>query len=393
MDRLTTFAGARVRPLSLLGQWEALGRPLRMLGKVPALIALLLALAALGYSAVSTQHFDQVKQARAADLAKKRAAGRQGDLALYQRINARVAAGENYYTVATDEQRRNHYPTRPFVTVRTPTMALSAAVLGMRGWHWLGLILLAGTAGAWLSKLWDRTLALEKAAVFGLVIAAGWHATLPLIGLKHDIVAGLLLSLAFALHRPDRWWPSWIAVALALAVRELAFPFVLVWAMVTLVDRRWGEFRAVLALIVLFVVGYTLHAWAVQAAQLPNDPMSPGWTERLGLPLVWGSLADVTPMRPWPAWLTGPLALLPLLGWLGLGGRTGLFGLLYYGGMTVAIAIFARANTFYWVMVMLPAYFVGLALAPRALADLALAVLGRPARQRWGLVGQRLSEV
>lgn len=384
---LGTVIGPRVRPLTPLGRVEALGRPFRTLSPGAALIGLLLLAVALIWSGAATQRFEEVKQARAAEVVKKRAHGRKGDLALYQRINERVGRGEDYYTAALDEQRNNHYPTRPFVTVRMPTLAWSSLLLGPLGWKWLGIGLLAGTALAWAAHLRHTASRPERALALALTITAGWHALLPMVGLKHDIVAGLLLSLGFALYRPHRWWPAWIAVLLAVLVRELALPFVLAWAFVALAGRRWAELRAVLLLLALCIAAIALHASAVHAAQLPNDPRSPGWTAMLGLPLVWGSFADVTPLRHLPAWLAGPVALLALVGWAGLGGRTGLFALLWFGGMSIGVALFARANTFYWVMLMLPGYFIGLALAPRALAEWVQSARGRRPRRHGTLVG------
>ena len=383
---LGTVIGPRVRPLTPLGRVEAIGRPFRALRPGPALIGLVLLALALVWSGIGTQRFDEVKQARAAEIVKKRAAGRKGDLALYQRINDRIARGERYYTVALDEQRNNHYPTRPFVTVRMPTLAWSSLLLGVAGWKWLGIGLLVGTALAWAVKLRQSAAAPERLLAVVLIVAAGWQATLPMVGLKHDVIAGLLLSLGFALYRPHRWWPAWIAVLLAVLVRELALPFVLVWLAVALAGRRWGEVRAVLLLLALCVAAIALHASAVHGAQLPNDPRSPGWTEMQGLPLVWGSFADVTALKNAPAWAAGPVALLALVGWAGIGGRTGLFALLWFGGMSIAVALFARSNTFYWVLLMLPGYFIGLALAPRALADWVQAALGRRHRRHGTLI-------
>ncbi|WP_347303084.1 hypothetical protein V5740_00165 [Croceibacterium sp. TMG7-5b_MA50] len=381
---LGTVIGPRVQPLTPLGRWEVLGRPLRALRPGPALAGLLLLLLALVWSGVAMQRFEEVKQARAAEVMKKRKMGRKGDIALYQRINDRLARGQDYYTVALDEQRNNHYPVKPFVTVRMPTLAWSSLLLGPTAWKWLGMGLLAAVALAWATHLRQLASAPERLLVLGVTVAAGWQALMPQIGLKHDVVAGLLLSLGFALYRPQRWWPAWFAVLLAVLVRELAVPFVLVWAAVALLGRRWTELRAVLLLLALCIAAIALHAWNVHAAQLPGDPASPGWSERLGLPLVWGSFADVTLLRYLPAWSAGPLALLALVGWAGIGGRTGLFALAWFGGMSVAVALFARANTFYWVLVMLPGYFVGLALAPRALADWIQAARGRIRRPRHG---------
>jgi RsiW-degrading membrane proteinase PrsW (M82 family) len=69
-------------------------------------------------------------------------------------------------------------------------------------------------------------------------------------------------------------------------VRELALPFVLLWAAFAASQRRWRECLAVLAVIALFAVGMAFHAQAVIAERLPHDLNSQGWTGLQGLPLA-----------------------------------------------------------------------------------------------------------
>jgi hypothetical protein len=80
--------------------------------------------------------------------------------------------------------------------------------------------------------------------------------------------------------------------------------------------------------------------------------------------------------------VAGPLALLPLLGWIALGGRLGLFAALWFAGFALLMALAARPDNFYWVLMVLPAYGAGLAFVPRALADLVRAILRRPPAPR-----------
>jgi hypothetical protein len=75
-----------------------------------------------------------------------------------------------------------------------------------------------------------------------------------------------------------------------------------------------------------------------------------------------------------PVWLAGPLGVLPLLGWLAVGGRLGVFASAWFAGFIAAVAIFARQENFYWMGLFVPAYGVGLAFAPRAVTDLFLAI-------------------
>jgi len=358
--------------------WEALGRPFRALPRWLAALLLALLIAALAWSSFAVARYAEQRAQPRSVAAGQGAAGGTGDLALYTRINRRMEAGEGYYRAALAEQRANDYPTIPFVTVRTPILAWGTLLFGQSGWRLIAVGLLIAATLAWIGMLEERTFFAERAMAALLLFASGGGAFLQRVGLLHDLLSGLCLSLALGLYRPHRWWPSLIAAAAGLAIRELALPFVLLWAAFALLQRRWREFAAVTALLALFAIGMALHAGAVMAERLPGDPISQGWDAMLGPTLFLGSLAELMPpLVLLPPALAGPLALLALVGWAGLGGRIGLFASLWFAGFALAVSLFARANNFYWALLVLPAYGAGLALAPRALADLIAALLGR----------------
>ena len=81
-------------------------------------------------------------------------------------------------------------------------------------------------------------------------------------------------------------------------------------------------------------------------------------------------------LQPLPLGLALLAAMLPLVGWLALPGRGGLFAILFSFGLVVMISAFSRADTFYWGAIMLPWYFVGYALLPRAFWQLQAAIRG-----------------
>jgi hypothetical protein len=230
-----------------------------------------------------------------------------------------------------------------------------------------------------VALLSGRTRFPERAAAAIAVAGFGSVAFLDKVGLSHEIVAGLFLSSALVIYRPQRWWPSLLLAACGLAVRELALPFVLLWAAFAASQRRWREFAAVAALIALFALGLALHAQAVIAERHPGDLHSEGWNGLQGLPLAMYGLISVTPLGKMGIWWLGPpLTLLPLLGWAALGGRQGLFATLWFAGFILAVSLFARYVNFYWLSLMLPAYGAGLALVPRAVIDLVSALRRRP---------------
>ncbi len=372
-----TFAPGSV---SLLERWEALGRPFAHLPRWAAGLVLALLAGAMIWSVGATAPLAEAEAARvAANTARTAAAApskapakAKGDLALYARIAERMAAGEGYYTAAMDEQRASNYPTRPFVAVRQPTLAWLQTLIGVAGVRYVmfGLVLACVLAANQRLAGLAAVSVPERIAAVMLLVLGGAAVVVPKAGLIHELWAGLALTLALLLYRPERWWPALLAAAAAIAVRELAVPFVLLWLAFALAGKRWAEAAGVAALLALFAAGMTGHYLAVEAGRLASDPASPGWDAMIGYGLPLMALFRLTGLMFLPITAAAPLALLPLVGWLGIGGRLGLFALLWSAGTFTMIALFARPDNFYWAQLALPAYALGLAFAPRALAEL-----------------------
>ncbi|WP_155800090.1 hypothetical protein [Porphyrobacter sp. AAP82] len=374
---------------SLMERWEALGRPfLHLPRRWAALVLALIAALALGAAAVVVPGAPAPLAASSARPPASAAApapsapGRaRGDMALYARIHARMAAGEGYYTAALAEHRASGYPTRPFVTIRLPTLAWAQGLLGVDGVRWLALALVAASITALLRHGALAASPAERIIAAALLAAGGGAALVRVAGYDHDFIAGVLLSLALLAWRRDRWWPALVAAAAALAVRELAAPFVALWLAFALLQRRRGEALGLAALLAVFAIGTGLHAAAVSAGQLPGDLASQGWDARAGYAVPLAGLTQLTGLRHLPPMLAAALAVLPLVGWAGLGGRTGLFAAAWFAGLATMMALFARPANSYWAELALPAYAIGLAFAPRALADLLARLAARSSMQ------------
>jgi hypothetical protein len=367
----------------LVGWWTALERPLRQLPRWAAALVLMLAVVLCVWSAPAEYRYGHHATS---EIHKRLKKGARRDFDLYETIDKRVAKGESYWHAALAEQRGSHYPTKPFVAVRTPILAWGYVIWGLIGWRVVAIglwfLTIVGMIGLFSSRTkWpERAAAAIGAAVFGSV------AFLEKVGLSHEIISGLFLSCALVWYRPQRWWPSLLLAACALAVRELALPFILLWAAFASSQRRWRELAAVAGVIALFALGLALHAQQVLAERHAGDLQSPGWTGLQGLPLALYGLASVTPLGKalwW--WLAPPLTLLPLLGWASLGGRAGLFATLWFAGYLLMVSLFARYENFYWLSLVLPAYGAGLALVPRAILDLVSALRRRPRAASAGL--------
>lgn len=300
------------------------------------------------------------------------------DLTLYRTIVSRVAAGENYYEAAADELRSNDYPLKPFVAFRLPTLAYISALLGRPLMTALQFGLFAAMVWAWWARL-EGEFAENRRRVSGAMLAAAGVAVAfsgRYVDL-HEVWAGPLIALSLALHWPNRWGWSVAAAALALAIRELALPYILLMGALALYRRGWRELAAWAGLVLLFSLAMAWHASEVAQVVRPSDPGSPGWTALGGWAGFLRTYHLAGPLRWLPAVAAAPLIILALFGWASWKSRTGLAAILLYVGYGFAFMLFGRANNFYWGLMVAPVFLVGLALVPRAISDLASAIRTR----------------
>lgn len=306
-------------------------------------------------------------QAAASDPLPAPTAGRYTDKRLYRDIAAEVAKGATYYAAAAQLQRSHRYPLKPGVTVRLPTLTLAAVAIGWEGLRAIAFVLLGGTALAWFLALRGKVALWERLAAAAAILAsAGMLTGDPMI--LHERWAGLLLGVALALRVGSReaWVRVLIPAAIALSLRELALPFVLLALAAALVEKRLREAAAWSALVAAFAVFVAWHLHLVAAQVRPGDLATQGWAAFGGLFALSRAIAFTSPLQYLPALVAVPLALLPLLGWLGLPGRAGLFCFALFAGYALMIALFPRPDNFYWGAIVQPAWFVGLAFLPRA---------------------------
>lgn len=307
----------------------------------------------------------------------KAAPGRYTDMMLYRDIVSAMQRGQTYYQAAVATQRAHNYPTRPFVTVREPTLYWLAA---QHGWRWLNRIeigLLIAAVLVWVFALPPPINLAEKLVAATLIGVAGIAPIATSITPMSEAWCGLLLTLALGLvlWRRAPWWLPVLVIAAALALRELALPFLLLAAAFACWERRWKELAAWALVALLFGLGLTLHAAQLAQVTRPTDLASVGWSGGLGLRGVLLALVNTTLLHLLPHRLALLIALLPVLGWGALDGRGARFAGLLLGGYALMIALFSRSDNFYWGFLMLPAWFAGLALVPRGVWQLTRAII------------------
>lgn len=296
------------------------------------------------------------------------------DLQLYRAVVAGVRNGESYYVVAAREQRANHYPLKPFTTFRLPTQAMLYATFGQGPMTALLWVLTGGMMLAWWLRLKPLMPPLHAGA-FIVFVAGGIGGIMqPVTGFFHESWAAILLALMIAIYRPGKAWPAMIAGGCALMIRELALPMILVMGGWALIGRRWKEAAGWAAIVGLFAVYLSFHAHWVSQVVLPSDPPSPGWTGLNGLQFALKSIAQVTMGIAMPTMVASAWLILSLFGWLSIRKDWAFLASCLLAGYGLALAVFARVDTFYWALLPAPLAFAGAAFLPIAFADLAKAL-------------------
>lgn len=305
---------------------------------------------------------------------KLRAPTQQSDLDLYRDVIRRVESGENYYGAAADQLRRDGYPLKPFVTFRLPSVATAYALVGSAVMTGMQLLLAIAVLWVWWRRFREESPLRQRALGIFLITAGVAGLVEPVTGLFHESWAALLMALAVGLRRPGHASAAVIAGTLALLVRETALPFALMMGGLALVERRWREAAGWAAGIAVFAVYLAWHAARVAEVVLPTDLASPGWQGLLGPWFALKAFAAVSAATILPHVLAALLLILSLFGWLSLRTQWGLRAGLLSLGYGAMLALFARADTFYWALLASPLSLAGAIYAPRAIADLVTAL-------------------
>jgi len=363
-------------------QWPRLSA--RLLLAALAAILVLAALVPIRAGKQESQTVGFVEAMQGGQASKDAARPRDDDLALYDHVIERIGKGENYYAVAADEHRKAHYPLRPGVAVRLPTLAYLSMWLGdtgrgaeviVPGSMGAALVLLVAVVLAWWKRLGEEPGGAQFQRIGTALMFMGAS-----LGLNryyfvlHELWAGMLIALSLALHRPGRkWLASLLVAALALAIREHVLPYVLLMGALALWRRDWKEATAWGALVAAFACYLIWHLGQVAQHVLPSDPMGPSWLELRGLSGWLSNVVLSSNMRFLPHFIAGPLVVLMVLGWAGWKSPLGTTATLLYLGYGLAFMIAGRPDNFYWGAVIAPAMFVGLAFVPRAVGSLVAA--------------------
>ena len=299
------------------------------------------------------------------------------DVALYENIVEGVRAGGNYYAIAARSLRAGEYPLKPFVTFRLPTLALIQAALPEWAVTALLDMLALGVFAAWLLRLRGAFTRGPPLILAAFLLAGGMLAFVQSdIAAFHEIWAGLLIALSLALRKQDRWIEAAAFGLMAMLIRETAALYVGIMAVLAFAEGQRREAIAWAATLGVLAVVVALHAHAVSEVVHATDASSPGWAGMLGFGFFVKTMTISTALAMLPLWLGAPLVGLALAGWAGWNDALGLRAVATYSAYALLIALFGRADTFYWGLMVAPAILTGLAFAPDTVRDLVRAAFG-----------------
>jgi hypothetical protein len=298
------------------------------------------------------------------------------DVQLYSQIIDGIRKGGDYYAVTADRLRTNHYPLKPFVTFRQPLLDSMIARIGERA----AGILLGGLGMVailvWAIRLFPSLPLLPWAFGVFLTTITALNVAGPWMLLWHEVWAGYLIAIALGLRTPRLWLPSAILFLAAALIREFTLPVILLMLALALIERKRAEAIGYALVLALALAALGWHAHRVSEVVLATDRTSPGWHGLQG----WRFFLTMTrlsgPLEHHPSWIPAITTPLALLGWISWRSPTGLRAAITLAGWSCLFMLAARADNFYWGLILAPLLLTGWAFTPQALLDLVRSAAG-----------------
>lgn len=281
-----------------------------------------------------------------------------GDLISYQRILERMRGGEGYYDAAHEVLVADGYGTRSVFNWRTPLWPTLLAMLPA-GWA-QGLLAAVALAGLVLSYVVARRDGGIGPAVLTLVAVGGSLGGLasPSSVVFAEVAAGTVILFSVAAYAMGWRWAGLVAGLLALFLRELAAPYVVVAAVLALRERRWAEVGAWGVGGLAYAGYFSWHWYSVMQQLGPEDLAYPeGWLQFGGLRFLVSVVSFNGLWSLAPQWLTAVFLPLGLLGlWVWRGGTLALAAIVAY---LVLFAAVGKPFNYYWGAVFTPLLMLG----------------------------------
>ena len=283
---------------------------------------------------------------------------RGGDVELYASVTSRVAGGEDYYIVLSEELPARGYASGSVFNWRLPTLTWLNASLPSTAWS-QGLLILGcfGVVMAWTLLLRQEIPRAATAGVPVLVICMG-SIFMKNTALLHESWAGLIIAASLACWGLGRTWLSVALGAAAVLVRELSVPFVVIMAVMAWKESRKNEAVAWAGVAVLFVVAWLWHASHVRPLIAAGGASNP-WLVMGG----WGFALSTTQANPFllllPRWLVALIVPVVWAGFWAWQSASGRRLALVVTGYLALFTIAGRPENWYWGFLIAPMIGLG----------------------------------
>ena len=291
----STIKSSRVRQLfaRFLVWQEQLARSLNT-GESPRMARIKLALLAVlltasVWSASSFQTYGQTSTP-----------GGKTDLQLFGSVISRMQRGEPYYGAMGQELRAEGYPTASVFNWRTPAWYY-AMIWPFTSYLFIPVTFMAASLS--LYQLNRHGSFAQGIALIALVGAS--FATHPVVVQATEPVCGVFIAYSLFAYRRQAWITGAAVAVLALFVRELAAPYVVVCAAVALRHRRWRECAVWVGGAVLYFIYFAWHAHMVTLHQLPGAlSHRESWIQGGGLRFMLAVVSSNVLLAALPTWVT-----------------------------------------------------------------------------------------
>jgi hypothetical protein len=293
----------------------------------------------------------------------------EDDIRLYSAMIADLRAGVPYYTAVGSELRSRGYPTVPVMNWRTPLhLTLVASLPPPLARALVVLMAVAIVVGT----IWAYAPHGPEMVAAATLLAFGAAAPLALARpavLFAEAWSGACIAISLICYMRERWIAGAVFGIVAVFLRELAVPYVLLCGIIALWQRRRAESLAWILGGIGYVAYYGVHAHLAASHIRPGDlAHQHSWVSWHGLPFVFAT-------AQWYGWsLLAPKYLPPIVVAAALAGTAARgmpaqlrAALLAY---VVVFCVIGQSFDSYWGLVTTPLWAFGLTHALEGLTTL-----------------------
>jgi hypothetical protein len=295
-----------------------------------------------------------------------------GDVHMYARVVDGLRHGGEFYDTLNANLIAGHYGMQSVFNWRTPFF-MSLVALFPSNWGMYALVLLVALAGGGLAvRLAFREFGPIGAGCLVVVEILGLGAALvPSAFLISELPAGFLILLSAMAYGLGARRAGFAAATLALFVRELAAPYIVVCAFLAWREGRRRELALWGVVLVAYAAYFLWHVHMVGLYQRPSDLGDrAGWVQFGGATFVLETAAFNGYFIAAPLWQTAvllPAAFIGLMAWPGPAGER---AALTVFGYLALFALVGKAFDSYWGALFTPLLTLGLLWFPAGLRDL-----------------------